>query len=118
MTTIFERVKTALDTLAPVPNAMDIFLTTSGDLPDTFLVYKLVVGNGALHLDDQEAARESLMQVSIFNRSGLAVLPNVNAAMLAAGFTLGSERPLPKDPQSGHYHLVKEYHYYEEGVLP
>ena len=118
MTTIFERVKTALDTLAPVSNAMGRMLTAGGGvLPDTFLVYSLITGNPALHLDDQEAAREYTVQVTIFSRAGLVSLPNVDGAMIAAGFTRGAERPLPLDIQSGHYGLAKDYHYYEENTL-
>lgn len=118
MTTIFERIETALNTLSPVTNAMGRMLTASGDLPAQFLVYNVIDTSPALHLDDEEVAREYLVQVSIFSRAGLAVIPDVDTAMLAAGFTRGSWRQLPQDAQSGHYHLSKDFHYYEEGVAP
>lgn len=114
--TIFERVKNALDTLAPVPNAMGRMMVASGDLPDTFLVYNLVSSTPALHFDDREAGREYVIQVSIYNRSGLVGLPDVTGAMITAGFTQGNWRLLPIDPQSGHYGMAKDYNYYEEGA--
>jgi hypothetical protein len=118
MTTIFARVATALATLTPLPFAMGRMLMTSGDLPDQYLTYQLVTANPALHLEDREAARAYTIQVSIFSRAGLAVLPDVDGAMTAAGFTKGNWRELPQDAQSKHYHLAKDYHFYDEGDLP
>jgi hypothetical protein len=115
MTTIFERVEAALNTLAPVPNAMGRMLMDSG-LPDQFLVYNLIDSAPDLHFDDQEASRDHLVQVTIFSRSNLVNLPDVDGAMKAAGFTLGNYRQLPRDAQSGHYGLAKDYHFYEEEI--
>lgn len=116
MTTIFERVKTALATISPaVPYAMDSLKTTpSASLPDVYLAYSLIDSTPVLHTDDSEKGRDYLIQVSIFSRAGLVSLPLVDAAMLAAGFRRGDERTLPQDAQSGHYHLAKDFHYYEE----
>jgi hypothetical protein len=114
MTTIFERTETALNTLTTITNAMDRLLTASGDLPDIYLVYSLVSSAPVMHHNNIESGRNYVVQVSIFSRAGLVTLPNVDAAMLAAGFRRGDERALPRDEQSGHYHLAKDFNYFEE----
>jgi hypothetical protein len=115
MTTIFERVNTALATLSPaVTFAMDDLI---GSLPDTYIVYKLIDGVGTDHADNIEIARAYRVQISIMNKSGLVGLPNVDGVMLAAGFTLGPERQLPKDSTTSHYGLAKDY-FYQQFALP
>jgi hypothetical protein len=113
MPTIFEITNDALETLS-VPFAMDIFLAVDGVLPDLFLVYQLVAGVPEQHADNAETERSYLMQVNIMSRSGLAVLPNVDAAMTAAGYTKGPERQLPRDPETRHFILSKDYYYLKE----
>jgi len=108
MTTIFERVKTALGTLSPaVPNAQKPFLAV-GALPDVYIDYQLIDGSPESHFDNREATRDYLVQVSIWSRAGLANLPNVDGAMTAAGFMPGDERELPK-AETGHFGLAKDY---------
>ena len=52
MTTIFERITTALNTLSPaVPFALAPYKTT-GELPDLYLAYQLVDGLPEVHADD------------------------------------------------------------------
>ena len=110
MTTIFEITKTALDTITPaVPNALAPYLAAT--LPDTYIVYQLINGSPAQHADDAETERENLVQVTVWDRTGLAVLPDFDGAMRTAGFMKGRERQLPKDPQTGHYGLAKEFTY-------
>ena len=116
MTTIFERAETALNTLTTITNAMDRMLMASGDLPDIFMTYSLVSSTPVLHFNNTESGRNYVVQVSIFSRAGLVSLPNVDAAMLAAGFRRADERTLPRDAQSGHYHLAKDFTYYEETI--
>lgn len=112
MTTIFAIVEGALSTLSPaVPFAMDVFLTAAGELPDTYITYIDVSAVPAQHADNVETHRSFRIQLSIFSRSGLASLPNVDAAMLAAGFTLGPERQLPYDEGTHHFGLAKDYFY-------
>lgn len=109
MTTIFERVESALGTISPaVPFSLAPYKST-GALPDQYLAHQLVDGSPEQHADDSETERSYLVQVSIFSRTGLVSLPDVDTAMLAAGFEKGRERPLPQDPQTGHYGLAKEY---------
>ena len=111
MTTIFERVKTALATLSPaVPFSLAPYKST-GALPDTYLAYQLIDGLPEQHADDTETARSYLIQVSIFSRGGLVSIPNVDAAMITAGFRRSNERQLPQDNESGHYGLAKEFVY-------
>lgn len=107
MTTVFEQVEDALDTLN-VPYGMDTYLS-NGELPNQYMAYSLIDGVPSQHADDAETQRTYRVQVSIFDRNGLANLPAVDAAMLAAGFEKGPERQLPRDNESGHYGLAKDY---------
>ncbi len=114
MTSIFARVSTALAALTPaVPYALAPYLSADGTLPDTFLAYQLIASPAEQHADDAETQRSYLIQVSIYSRSGLDSLPNVDGAMTAAGFQPGDFLQLPKDPESGHFGLAKDYHYLE-----
>ena len=115
MTTIFERVSTALTSLSPaISFAQGAYLTSNNaDLPDTFIVYQLISGVPEQHADDAETQRTYRVQVSIYSRSGLVSLPSVDAAMLAASFTKGPERQLPFDRETRHFGLAKDYYYLE-----
>ncbi len=107
MTTIFERMETALATLSPaVPFALAPY-KSSGALPELYLAYQLIDDSPEQHADDTETERSYLIQVSIFSRTGLLLLPDVDTAMLTAGFEKGRERQLLQDPQTGHYRLAK-----------
>ena len=115
MTTIFQRVNDALATLSPaVPFGMDVFEQVgSTGLPAQFITYQLIDGTAQEHADNAETMRTYRVQVNIMSTAGLAVLPNVNVAMIAAGFSLGPERQLPKDLGTGHFILAKDYFYLE-----
>jgi hypothetical protein len=110
MTTIFEAVATALDSVTGVPYGMDTYMSTE-ELPDQYMVYNLIDGVAGQHADDAETLRAYRVQINIYDRAGLADLPDVDAAMLAAGFTKGPERPLPYNAGTGHYGLAKDYFY-------
>ena len=113
-TTIWERVKTALDTLATVPAAAGVYISATPEaLPDLYIVYFLVVSVPELHADNAEQLRTETVQVTVFSRSGLAGLPDVDTAMTAAGFTRGPIRELPYNQLTRHYGLAYEYHYLE-----
>lgn len=110
MTTIFERVNDALETLTPaVPFAMAPY--KGATLPDTYIVYQLIDSRPEQHADDMEIEHVCLVQVSIYSRSGLVSLPDVDGAMIAAGFQKHSERQLSQDRETGHYGLAKDYAY-------
>ena len=111
MTTIFERITTALNTLSPtVPFALAPYKTT-GELPDLYIAYQLIDGSPEVHADDAETERSYRVQISIYQRSGLVGLPAVDTAMTAAGFQIGPERQLPQDRETGHYGIAKDYLY-------
>jgi len=115
MTSIFQRVNDALATISPsILSAMEVFEQAgSASLPAQYITYQLIDGSPAAHADNTETMRTYRVQVNIMSTSGLAVLPNVDGAMLSAGFTQGPERPLPKDQDTGHYILSKDYYYLE-----
>lgn len=110
MTTIFERTQTALETLAGVPVSL---APRQGTLPDLFVVHQLIYSPPEQHADDAETLRSYLVQVTVWSRSGLVSLPNVDGAMLAAGFIKRGQRQLPKDAESGHYGLATDFVYLE-----
>lgn len=113
MPTIYEIVDDALATLGPIPYAMKPYLSGDGNLPETFLDYQLIDGVPEQHGDNAETARTYTVQVTIWSTGGLVSLPDVNAAMKAAGFRVGPERQLPKDHDTGHYGLAKDFTYLE-----
>jgi hypothetical protein len=113
MTTVLERVKTALGNLSPaVPFAYDEYLTANGaDLPDAFIVYFDVVDDSARHADNVETYRLWRIQVSYYSRAGAPAFDNVDTVMLAAGFTKSSGGKLPRDGQTRHFGRRRDYHY-------
>jgi aminoglycoside phosphotransferase (APT) family kinase protein len=116
MTTIFDRTYSALATLSPaIPFALDVYLKSdAGDLPATFITYALISGDPAQSADNEETLREYVMQVSIFSTAGLSSLPDVDGVMATAGFVKGSERQLPRDSETRHFGLARDYHYLED----
>ncbi len=114
MTTIWERVGTALAGLG-VPVAADVMISPTGaPLPDLFLTHFLISSPPEQHADNDETLRSYRVQVSIYSRSGLDSLPDVDTAMKAAGFSLGPRRQLPYNPSTRHFGLALEYIYLED----
>lgn len=110
MTDIFILVDGALTTLTPVPYAWDEYLTESdAALPDTYLVVSDVTDQPAKHADNQEVLRFHRIQVSGYSRNGLAALPNIDGAMIGAGFAKSNRVKLPYNPGSGHFGLATDY---------
>ena len=111
--TIWERTKTALNSLG-VPMAANVMLITSGaDYPDLYLVYLLVSAPTEQFADNKETVRSYRMQVSIYNRNGLVSLPDVNSAMVAAGFMRSTMTELPFNQVTKFYGLSLEFIYTE-----
>jgi hypothetical protein len=109
VSTIWERVDTALATLG-VSYAQSTYISASAsDIPDLYLVYFDVSSPPEQHADDGETERSYRVQVSIYNRAGLNSLPNVDGAMVAAGFARGPQRELPYNPETRHFGLAKEF---------
>jgi hypothetical protein len=116
VTTIWERTQDALEALVPaVPIAANQYMAaTAAALPDLYLVYQLVTAPPAQHADNVETLRSYTMQVTAWSRTGLAELPDVAGAMVAAGFSRGPVREQPYQPESRHYGLVMEFHFLNE----
>ena len=111
--TIWERCKTALQSLS-VTKAANVYIPASGgERPDVYLVYSLVTSPPLQHADNLETLREYTMQVSIYSRSGLINLPDIEGAMLAAGFTYETQRELPYNPDTRHYGLAMDFNFVE-----
>lgn len=111
MISIFERTAIALATLSPaVPFAMAPY---QGDLPDLYIVYQLLPSPAEQHADGVETERANNIQITIWNKAGLAVLPDVDAALLAAGFMKSDIRQLPRDQGTGYYGLAIDFLYLE-----
>ncbi len=112
--TIWARVKAALTGLG-VPMAANAFVAAEGaERPDVYLVYFLIVSPPLQHADNKETLREYAVQVSIYSRSGLASLPDVEGAMLAAGFMFETQRELPYNPETRHFGLAMDFNFVEE----
>lgn len=108
MTTIFERTNNALAAITPAVS-FSLAPYKGSPLPDQYVVYQLIVSPPEQHADDAETVRSHLVQVTIWSRTGLVSIPDVDTPMLAAGFHKGSERQLPQDQSTGHYGLAKEF---------
>jgi hypothetical protein len=112
--TIWERVKAALESL-DVPMAANVYVpATDTERPDLYLVYLLVVSPPLQHADNVEKMREYTVQVSIYSRSGLTGLPDVESAMLAAGFRFEGQRELPYVKDTRHYGLAIDFNFVED----
>ena len=114
MTTVFERVSTALTTLS-VPYANGIYIPATGsDLPDLFLVYTLITSPAEQHADNLEKLRSNRVQVTTYSRTGLVGLPNVDGAMVAAGFMRAAKYEIPYSRETKHFGLAADYTELEE----
>ncbi len=113
--TIWERVAAALAAIGlTIPVAANVLIVASEvERPDTYIVYLLVSSPPEQHADNAETIRSYRVQVSIYSRAGLVGLPDVTAAMVAAGFMRGPQRELPYNPGTRHYGLALEFIYVE-----
>lgn len=97
------------------PLAANRYVPASGSqLPAEYIVYFLVSSVPQEAADDVETLRSHRMQVSYYSITGLAGLPGISAAMVAAGFTRGPETEIPFNPETGHYGLALEFVYLEQ----
>src|SRR5512139_264192 len=114
MTSIFERVETAIATLS-VPYANQVYIPQTGTaLPDQFIVFFLVSSSPAQQANDTETLRGNRVQVSVYDRAGLNSPPDVDTAMVAAGFKRSAKNQLPFNQETRHYGLSLEFTYLEE----
>jgi hypothetical protein len=113
-TSIWARTKTALTGLG-VPIAANRYLVSTGQqLPDQYIIYQLISSPPELYADNVEKYRSYRMQVTIWDRSGLANLPDIAGSMVAAGFGRGPFRELPYVESTRHYGLAYDFFYLEE----
>lgn len=111
MTTIFERVETALGTISPaVPFALSPY---KDDLPSAYIVHQLINSPPEQHADNEETERSYTVQITLWDKAGIPSTTSVDAAMKAANFEKGDVRQIPQDPQTHHYGLAVEYVYFE-----
>lgn len=100
-----------------VPMAANVMISpTGGSLPDLFLVYQLISSPPVLHAEDLEVMRFYRMQVTIYNRDGLADLPDVPDAMVSAGFSRSAIRELSYNVETRHYGLAMEFIYLSDSA--
>lgn len=103
MMDIWSAAKTALTGLALPMAANQYLVATGADLPDAFLVYQLVTDPPAQAADDTETLRSYTMQVTYYSRTGLAGMPDIEGAMIAAHWTRSAGRELPYNSDTRHY---------------
>lgn len=111
MTTIFERVETALGTISPAISFASA--PYKGALPNAYVTHQLINSPAEQHADGEETERSYTMQLNFWDKTGIPSTTNVDAAMKAAGFHKSDVRQLPQDQQSHHYGLAVEYVYIE-----
>jgi len=116
VSTIWEITDDALSGLGVEYAANSMVMASGQQLPDLYMVYSMVSNPPLQHADDVEKLSWYRMQVSVFSRAGLASLPDVDSAMLAAGFTRSSPRELPYDPDTRHFGIALDYIYLEDLV--
>ncbi len=111
--TIWERTQTALTGLG-LPLAANVLIVASeSDRPDAYIVHTLISSPPMLFADDEEKARAYVMQVNYYNRAGLAGMPDIPAAMAAAGFSPSARREIPYNSDTRHFGYAMDFVYVE-----
>lgn len=109
--TIYEKAVSAISGLG-LPYSESVYRVDTGqELPDKFLVLTLVSSTSEVAADNGEYARSYRVQISIFSRTGMQGLPDIDAAMVAAGFVRSSMRDLPYDTDTRHFGQGRDYVY-------
>lgn len=112
---IWSTTYTALSTLGYPVAANAMILAAGTDYPEEYLVYQMISNPPELHADNVETLRSYRIQVSVYSRSGLEVIPDqVETAMLAAGFTRLEGRELPYNHQTRHFGAALDYSFLED----
>lgn len=111
MTTIFERVESALGTISPAVSFASA--PYKGTLPDAYITHQLINSPAEQHADNEETERSYTIQINFWDKANIPSTASVDAAMKAADFHKGDVRQLPQDPQTHHYGLAVEYVYFE-----
>ena len=112
--TIWERMKAAWTSLGEEMAANQYMVDSLDDLPDRFIVYQMISDPPRQHADNLETSRLYRVQVTVYDRTGLADLPDIEGAMLAADFQRAGSVELPYNRQTRHYGLALDFYYLEE----
>lgn len=110
---IWSITQTALSGIG-IPTAAGKYIDAVGELPDQFVVYRLISDPPVQHADDAETLRSYRIQVSAYSRTGLETLPDIDAAMLAAGFTRAGGSELPYNEGTRHYGRYTDFIFLED----
>ncbi|MGI6260025.1 MAG: hypothetical protein ACOYKC_09235 [Anaerolineaceae bacterium] len=113
---IWERVEAALAGIGmeiPVANNR-LILNTGEDWPDRYIVYQVISSSSERHVDDREIERSHLVQVNMWSKNGFLNFPDVEGAMLSAGFSYDAGRDMEYDNETGHYGRSEDYLFIEE----
>lgn len=110
--TIWERIQDALEDLG-VPMKDNFYPGSGSQLPNVFIIYLLITGDPVEFFDDEETDRRYHIQITYYNRDGLAAMPDIVGSMLTAGFTHGPDRELPFNLETRHFGLALEFWYTE-----
>ncbi len=116
MTTIWERLDSALTPLG-LPFAASAWIPINGaDIPAHYLVYFEISGTGQQFADNLEKNRLHHIQISYYSRNGFpqASLTALNAAMQTAGFIKGPVHDLPYNSDARLFGLAAEFNFLEE----
>lgn len=111
MTTVFERVETALGTISPAVSFASA--PYKGTLPNAYITHQLINSPPEQHADNEETERSYTMQITLWDKTNIPSTDSVDAAMKTAGFEKGDVSQLPQDAQTHHYGLAVEYVYFE-----
>lgn len=111
---IWEITNAALSGLGVELAANALVRETPGSLPDQFIVYQMISSPPEQSANNVETLRSYRMQVTVYNRAGLISLPDVESAMVTAGFSKSMFRELPYNQLTRHYGLAMEFIYLEE----
>ncbi len=112
--TIWQKVKDALAGLAIKTANNRLTLKTGETWPDQYITFQVPSAGPEKYIDDHETARSYLVQLNLWSRSGFESFPDVETAMLAAGFYFQAERDMDYNDNTGHYGQSKDFLFYEE----
>lgn len=115
-TAIWTTIYTTLATLSLPLGDTTYVAASAADLPSEFLVTQVISSPPAQHADDIEQLRLYRVQVSYYNRTGLAAMPDIDGIMTAAGFMRGPLHELPYSQLTRHYGLALEYTYLSDST--
>ena len=111
--TIWERVLTALTPLGLPLEANVLIVDSESDRPDAYITYFEVTSVAVQHADNVEKHRAPTVQVTYYSRAGLATMPDIPAAMAAAGFMAAGRRELPRNQDTRHYGYALDFVFVE-----